>query len=56
MDALIPIEMEAYNLTVKEFLDPNKYIGAEFDTRFNYYFAKLILENKDTLEQLLGVE
>ena len=56
-DALIPIEKEAYALAEKEYHDRNtRYCGHSFDTWFNYYFAKLILENKDTLEQLLGVE
>ena len=53
-DALIPIEEEAYALAAKEFLDPNRYINVDFDKRFNYHFAKLIIANKDTLEQLLG--
>jgi hypothetical protein len=55
-DALIPIEKEAYALAEKEYHDRNtRYCGHSFDTWFNYYFAKLIIANKDILPLYLEI-
>ena len=44
-DVLILIEKKAYALVEKEYADKQrKYSEHDFDTLFNYHFAKLVIE------------